>query len=96
MIKSQTIKFKVEDISSHLDGEDFTPTNFDEEIEGYIESIFNDKMVYMGHTFIPSGDYILAIITYRPMLPHEKEAADRASAANAGIVLAGDFKVQEN
>lgn len=95
MYQYQTIKMHMEGISacSVNNGEEFVETNFDEQVNGFIQSLPDSGHVARAINIFPSGEYLVASILYTEMLPGEKNQYDdlqtKLRAAKSGLTLAG-------
>lgn len=68
----QTIMYNQNDITSHVDDEgDFQPTNFDEAIMEFQETLHEDGQVMMQIQIIDTQNKKIANITFRTATPAE-------------------------
>ena len=80
----QTITRSIAELKHMDENGDFQQTDFDNEVQGFIESIIEDDHVPLATHFLTSGDNLICIIQYVEMTPEMKK---QASAQKSGLTL---------
>ena len=82
MLKTQTFKMKVSDISEEKTGEgeaeEIIQTNFDLALEEIVTSLESEKMFVVGLQIMTSAEYIIAVINYTDEDPRFKRQSTLA------------------
>lgn len=87
MFSFQTIIYNVDELNGKDGDGNFIQTDFDAEIESFIDSIMNDKKMVRQISFMTTEGKLIACISYSDMNEQEKQIL---SAKKSGLHIVSE------